>query len=53
MEKLINTAEEALEILDKIKSIIDDWEDKCTDTENMKLSSVDYETLCNIKHLLK
>ena len=41
------------EKLDKIREIIDSWDEQCVDADNEKLKELDYKYMCDIKRFLQ
>lgn len=39
--------------LDKIKEIIDNWDEQCIDTKDIELKELDYKCMCDIKRILQ
>lgn len=39
--------------LDKIREIINSWDEQCIDADNEKLKELDYKYMCDIKRILQ
>ena len=41
------------EKLDKIREIVNSWDEQCVDVDNEKLKELDYKYMCDIKRILQ